>query len=82
MRKKTILGEYNRYGYTIMISHLEGLKDLYHAGNHRLDSGQVASLGCMDCLSLKEIRSNCIKTGRDMALEMGYEWGGAERIGG
>jgi len=75
MRKNTIVGDYNRKGYTLF--HVEGIRELYTAGNHPQDSTQVLSLNDPNCLSLKEIRLMCIRTGKEMAKERGWIWGGA-----
>lgn len=78
MRKNIVVGEYNHYGYTLFDP--TGIKELYSAGNNPVDSEQFLPLGDPKGLSLKTIRSFCIKTGKEMAEEKGWKWGGACRI--
>jgi hypothetical protein len=78
MRKRIIVGEYNRYGYTIFEA--TGIRELYSTGNNAQDSGQFVAIGSLNCLSLRDIRSFCIKTGKEIAAEKGYRWGGSSRI--
>ena len=78
MRNRTIVGEYNRYGYTIF--HVECIRELYSATNQSQDSGQTVSIYDPNCLSLSAIRKYCIKTGKEIAKEMGYKWCGADRV--
>jgi hypothetical protein len=68
-----ITGTYNEWGYTI----LDGNREVYTAGNHPKDSGQ--STGSEYRLSLREIRSFCIATARDIAKERGKKYGGVQR---
>jgi len=77
MKKRNVIGEYNRYGYTIM---LDNGCVLYFSGNHPNDSYQTLMLNDPLALLLKKIRSMCIKTGKEIAAERKYIWGGAERI--
>lgn len=78
MRNRTIVGEYSRKGYILF--HVEGIRELYTAGNHAQDSGLVVPLDSPECLPLRKIRSMCVKTGKEMANERGWKWGGASRI--
>jgi hypothetical protein len=78
MKKRIVIGEYNHYGYTLFEA--TGIKELYSAGNHIEDSGLFVSIGSRNCLELKDIRKFCIQTGKEMAAELGYKWGGASRI--
>jgi len=41
---------------------------------------QFVSTNSPECLPLRAIRSFCIKTGREMAEEKGWKWGGTSRV--
>jgi len=74
---KTLIGEYDRLGYTIMLA--DGTV-IFVAGNHPQDSYQTLSPLNPIALPLRKIRAYCIKSGKEMASKQGYKWGGAERI--
>ena len=78
MKKKTVIGFYSHHGYEIIV--LENSDTVYSASNHRFDSTQSSSIGSPNCLSLREIRGFCIKTGKEIAKEKGWIWEGATRI--
>ena len=62
-----VKGTYSEHGYTIWtIDDVE----LYHAGNHALDSKQDAT-DTRHQLSLKTIKEFCEQTGQDLADELG-----------
>lgn len=73
---KTILGQYDEYGYQIED---EKGRVLYTAGNSKYESHEVVNLDRGNNLLLKQIRSFCIKTAKEMANESGVEYGGVER---
>jgi hypothetical protein len=69
---KMVIGEYNKDGY--IISTADG-EVLYEAGANAVDSaapGRDASLAML--------RQWCIKTGKEIAAEIGAIWSGAERV--
>ena len=80
--KRYIIGEYNKLGYTIIDTH--NLSEVYSAGNNPNDSvGNTPNESPQFCavpLSLKKIRSMCISTGKEIAKEKGYKWGGCSRL--
>ena len=71
---KTVTGEYNQNGYTILF---DG-EPVYNAGNNPRDSKQPAEPGRE--LPLEKIRAFCCSTAIDMAKEQGAEFGGVRRI--
>ena len=68
---KTVVGEYNRDGYVVMMA--DG-RALHSAGANAVDSHAPGR-----DVSLATIRRWCIKTGKEIAKETGAGWGGAER---
>ncbi len=71
------IGYYNRHGYRI--ENLAGTEQ-HGFGNMKLwDSQQQVSPGSPDAASLRQIRSWCIRTGREIAKERHGKWLGAER---
>ena len=75
MKKKLISGEYNRYGYTVN----DGDTAIYSATNHRQDSGQAAYTE-RDRMTIREIRSACIATCKEMAAAQNAKYIGVERV--
>jgi hypothetical protein len=76
MKKKRIVsGEYNQYGYTVWLNN----EIIYASGNHTQDSQQSAT-NEQDCLTLRQVRSLCIKTVKDIARENKAVYGGVERL--
>jgi len=69
--KMTIIGEYNEDGYVVMMA--DG-KVLHSAGANAVDSHAPGR-----DVSLATIRRWCIKTGKEIAKEIGAVWCGAER---
>ena len=72
--KTALIGDYNRLGYTIW----QGSRIIYTALNHRQDSQQPAYTEA-DRMTLREIRSACIKTCKEMAAEQGTRFAGVFR---
>jgi len=70
-RTKMVIGEYNRDGYVVT---RVGGEWLYSAGANKYDSNAPGRN-----MSLRQIRCGCIKTGKEIAKEIGAVWGGAER---
>ncbi len=60
-----ICGDYNEYGYLIFN---EDGEELYHAGNHALDSQQDGT-GTRYQLSLQTIEEYCQQTAEEIAEE-------------
>jgi len=76
-----IIGYYNRQGYEIVALDSHGLitDELYQAGNNRWDSYQCALVGSSDACTLRELRSYCHQTGKEIANEMHLPFWGVER---
>ena len=75
MKQNIVSGEYNRNGYIIWKNHAI----VYGAGNHKQDSSQSA-MNEHDRLSLRAIRSMCIRTARNMAHECTGAYAGVEHV--
>lgn len=77
--KRAVYGVYNRHGYQVLMV-LDGrTTDQYTAGNHQQDSQASALPGSPEALSLRRIRSFCIKTTREIAGEKGAAYEGVGR---
>jgi len=76
--KIIVFGHYNRDGYTVLQSRGGKITELYHAGNHTLDSAQTAP-AANTREPLRRLRSYCIKTTREMAQEAKATYGGVSR---
>jgi len=76
--KTIIFGEYNRNGYTIFRSSRGGLTEVYRAGNHTMDSAQMAPTAATT-VPLRMLRTYCIQASRDKAEELHVEYGGVVR---
>jgi hypothetical protein len=70
---KMVIGEYNKDGY--IISTADG-EVLYEAGANAVDSTAPGR-----DVTLATLRQWCIKTGKEIAAEIGAIWSGAERVG-
>jgi hypothetical protein len=75
--KSIIIGEYNRYGYHVWDANGGPIE--YAAGNSQYDSDPTVDPGTPGALPLRTIRSNCIRTVRDIVAEVGGIFGGIER---
>jgi hypothetical protein len=74
----TIIGRYNRQGYTVVEIKSNGEEtELYQAGNNPQDSGVSQSFS--NGLSLTTLRKYCIETSREVAKERAVKYGGVER---
>lgn len=71
--KTVVVGEYSRDGYVVMTA--DG-REMHSAGANEHDS-YAPGRGVL----LATIRRWCVRTGREIALEMGAAWGGVERVG-
>ena len=69
---KIVIGRYNRDGYEILMA--DG-RVLHSAGANAQDAYAPGR-----DVSLRTLRSWCIKTGREIAAERGEKWGGEERV--
>ena len=72
----TIFGEYDKYGYRIYTNTGE---HVYAAGNHQLESTLVTQPG-IGSVTLRKLRSYCIQTAREMAVENDWTYGGVQRV--
>ena len=70
--KKIVCGEYHRDGYSVMTADGELL---HEAGANAYDSYAPGR-----DVSLITIRQWCIRTGKEIAIEIGAIWAGAERV--
>ncbi len=73
-KRKMVYGEYDREGYEVFLN--GGL--IYSAGNSPQASDVWVPIE--DGLSLRKIRSACLRTTRAMAQERGAELGGVSRM--
>lgn len=76
MKTPTLIGSYDRYGYSIE----QDGQVLYSAGNHRQDSSVHVDQGSAAALSLRQLRACCKRTLDEMCEETGARNGGVERI--
>jgi hypothetical protein len=78
-RRKTmaITGHYHEHGYEI----LSDDDQIYAAGNNPYDSGvsQTLRTECGRALPLRKLRSFCVRTAREMALERKEKYNGSQR---
>jgi hypothetical protein len=79
---KVVTGEYNRFGYTVFLF-INGVcvDELYHAGNHPLDSQQVLPLTHARRVSLRDLRQWCINEVQDEKVKRKAINGGVQRVG-
>lgn len=69
---KVIIGEYNKDGYIITSANGDVL---YEAGANAVDSTAPGR-----DVSLATIRRWCIRSGKEIAAEIGAIWNGAEKV--
>jgi hypothetical protein len=75
-RRRIVSGEYSRSGYTVVLCSSSGESVVHTAGNHPRDSHAVGP----DRLTLRQVRSYCIQTCREIAGEQHARYGGVTRI--
>ena len=77
-----VIGYYNRQGYEIVALDDNGLitDELYSAGNNRWDSQQGAPVDGSNACTLRQLRSYCCQTGKEIAAELHLPFIGVERI--
>jgi len=74
-RRRIVSGEYSRSGYTVVLCSSVGESVVHTAGNHPRDSHAVGP----DRLTLRQIRSYCMRTCREIAVEQRATYGGVTR---
>ncbi len=74
-----VVGEYSQWGYEVQVAQGSHLLYCYSAGNHKQDSQQRASLGSPEACGLREVRTNCVRTAKDIARERQARYGGVTR---
>jgi len=74
-----VVGEYSQWGYEVQAVRGGRILCSYAAGNHKQDSQQRAALGSPEACSLRQVRRNCIRTAKDIALERRALYGGVTR---
>ncbi len=76
MSKKVLTGEYNRWGYELLLNG----ESYFQAGNVPWSSFNQVHPSNPSALPLKTIKEHCIKTGKADCKEHGWIWGDAEEI--
>jgi hypothetical protein len=76
-KPKIVTGEFSEHGYAVFISD----RPYYSAGNCLHDSAIHVPPGSPDAVPLRQIRSYCARTARDIAQEVGGAFTGVERNG-
>jgi hypothetical protein len=74
--RRTVTGEYNENGYTVLLCCARGVRVVYFAGNHPQDSQEHTPTG----VGLRRMRGFCIRTCREVAGERRAKYGGVTRI--
>jgi hypothetical protein len=74
-----VIGEYNEDGYVILSLKGGEARELYSAGNHPKDSTQHESDPAF-ALTLRQLRSFCIQSAKELAKERKEKYAGVERI--
>jgi len=75
--KKIIVGAYDRYSYHVWDANSG--KEYHAGGNARQDGVTILDPGTPGALSLRKLRSACIKTTREITEEQHAAYGGVER---
>jgi len=74
-----LYGVVDKYGYRIVDTKSD--REIYIAGNHRLDSQQIAEPGTENALSIEELKDFADQTGEELAEENGVKYLGSEMSG-
>lgn len=74
-----VVGEYSQWGYEVQVVRGSRILHSYAAGNHKQDSQQRAALGSPEACSLRQVRTNCVRTTKDIARERQARYGGVTR---
>jgi hypothetical protein len=79
MKTKLVTGEYNLDGYTVSILANGKVVSDESFGNSPQDSTSFER-DSHYALSLRQLRSACIKTGKEIAAERQAKWSGCKRV--